>query len=379
MKHWLCILAWCASAGASVIGTARTLPLAFEANWGQARRTYRFVASRPEYVLLLESSAVVVRHARGSIRIAFVGARGAVNSEGEERLTGTANYILGNQPARWVTAIPTFSKVRYRGLYPGVDVVFRGSGGELEFDFILAPGARPSIIQLGIAGGSGVRIDKAGGLVIGETGLRLGKPLIYQEGAGGRRLVTGGYALQGSKRIRLQVADFDPTLPLVIDPVLSFSTYLGGSGTENATAGSDMKGAAIAADPEGNVYVIGSTGSPDLMASNKLGASETASTDLFIAKLSPGGALIYSTRIGGSQLERGFGIAVDSAGNAYATGRTQSSDFPLVNAAQPRLGGMEDAYVLKLNAAGSQLLYSTFVGGAGTDFACGIVIDAAFA
>jgi uncharacterized protein (TIGR03437 family) len=355
----------------------RSLPLAFEANFGQAKRECKFVASRPEYVLFLETSAAVLRHSRGSIRIAFVGARRDVSAEGEEPLSGTANYIIGNRPARWLTSIPMFSKVRYRGLYPGVDLLFHASGGELEFDLILAPGARPSVIQLGIGGASRIRIDEGGGLVFDGSGLRLGKPLIYQEHHGGRRPVAGGYVLQGGGRIRLHVPEFDTTLPLVIDPVLSFSTYLGGSGTENGIAGSDMKGAAIAADSEGNVYVTGSTVSPDWMAAKKLGASETASADLFIAKFGPGGDLIYSTRIGGSQLERGFGIAVDSAGNAYATGRTQSSDFPIVNAAQSRLAGIEDAYVLKLNAAGSQLLYSTFLGGAGTDFACGIAIDAA--
>lgn len=376
MKRWVCILALCSPALAHVMDNSRRLPLAFEANLGQAERRFKFVASRPEYALLLESSGAIVRHARGSIHVAFLGARRAVNVEGVEPLSGTANYITGNSPARWFTSVPMFSKVRYRSVYPGVDLLFHGGGGGLEFDFIVAPGAHPSVIHLGIEGAARMKIDEAGGLVIGESGLRLSKPLLYQEHSSGRRPVAGGYVIQSGGKVRIKVSDYDATQPLVIDPVLSFSTYLGGSGVENGIAGSDMKGASVATDPEGNVYVTGSTGSTDFLAANKVGPSETASTDLFVVKLSPSGQLVYSTRIGGSQLERGFGIAVDSGGNAYVTGRTQSTDFPTVNAAQPGFGGVEDAYVLKLNPSGTQLLYSTFLGGYSTDFACGIAVDA---
>jgi uncharacterized protein (TIGR03437 family) len=273
--------------------------------------------------------------------------------------------------------IQTYSKVRYKGIYPGVDLVFHGSQGELEFDFVVAPGSDPGVIRLGFEGASRMRIDAAGDLVLNEPRLRLRKPVIYQIGPHGRRWVTGSYSVPGPGEAGFRVAGYDRTQPLVIDPVLSFSTYLGGSSTENVTAGGDLKSAGIATDAEGNVYTVGTTSSADFPSGSKVGPAETGSADLFVSKFNPNGEMIYTTRIGGSNLERGFGIAVDSSGSAYLTGRTQSTDFPVLNPAQANFGGIEDAYVLKLNPAGTQLLYSTYLGGNDTDFACGIAIDAA--
>ncbi len=377
MKRWILLLALCVPAVARVDVVFGKLPLVFEANRGQVAGEYRFVASRPDYTLLLSPSGAVIRYARGKMRIRLDGASRRAEMGGLEPFSGRVNYILGNQPSRWFTGVQAYSGVRYKSVYPGVDLVFHGRRGELEFDFLVAPGADPSVIRLRFDGAPRMRIDATGDLILDEKLLRLRKPVVYQESAEGRRLVAGTYCLLGSGKVGFRVSGYDTAEPLVIDPVLSFSTYLGGSSSENVTASGDMKSAGIATDPDGNVYVTGSTSSADFPASNKVGSVETGSADLFVSKFNPAGEMIYTTRIGGSGLERGFGIAVDSSGNAYVTGRTQSTDFPVVNPAQAGFGGKEDAYVLKLNPAGTQLLYSTYLGGNDTDFACGIAIDAA--
>lgn len=377
MRRWalLFIVSFPALAGVEVVSVKPVL--AFEANRGQSPAGYKFVAPGPDHALLLSSTAAVVRHAGGTMRIHWLGGKRRVAKDGLEPRTGQVNYIIGNRQSRWLKGIRTYSKVRYKGVYPGVDLVFHGSQGELEFDFVVAPGADPGVIRLGFEGASRMRIDAAGDLVLDEPRLRLRKPVIYQIGPHGRRSIPGGYSLLRPGEAGFRIAGYDKTKPLVIDPVMSFSTYLGGSSTENVTAGGDMKSAGIATDAEGNVYTVGTTSSADFPSGSKAGSAETGSADLFAAKFNANGEMIYTTRIGGSNLERGFGIAVDSSGNAYLAGRTQSTDFPVVNPAQASFGGVEDAYVLKLNPAGTQLLYSTYLGGSSTDFACGIAIDAA--
>jgi uncharacterized protein (TIGR03437 family) len=371
---WLFFLSFPALARVNILSSK--MPLVFERNEGQSAVEYKFVAVGPDHALLLSPTGAVVRHAGARVRIHWRGSKRRAAIAGLEPQTGKINYIVGNRRSGWRTDIRTYSKVRYQGIYPGVDLVFHGSRGELEFDFVVAPGANPEVIRLGFDGASRMEIDAAGDLVLADANLRLRKPLIYQEGTPSRRTLEGGYSALSQQEVGFRITSYDKSQPLVIDPVLSFSTYLGGTSSENVTASGDLKSAGIATDPQGNVYITGSTSSTDFPSGGKIGSVEAGSADLFVSKFSSTGEMIYTTRIGGSSLERGFGIAVDSSGNAYLTGRTQSTDFPLVNAAQATFGGIEDAYVLKLNPAGNQLLYSTFLGGNDTDFACGIATDA---
>ncbi|MEN6602071.1 MAG: SBBP repeat-containing protein, partial [Bryobacteraceae bacterium] len=356
MNRWVWLFFLSIPALARVDILSSKMPLVFERNEGQSAVEYKFAAVGPDHVLLLSPTGAVVRHAGAAVRIHWRGGKRRAAMAGLEPQAGRINYIVGNRRSGWRTGIRTYSKVRYQGIYPGVDLVFHGSRGELEFDFVVAPGADPDVIRLGFEGASRMEIDAAGDLVLTDANLRLRKPLIYQEGTPSRRTLEGGYFAISPREVGFRITSYDKSQPLVIDPVLSFSTYLGGTSSENVTASGDLKSAGIATDPQGNVYITGSTSSTDFPSGGKIGSAETGSADLFVSKFSSAGEMVYTTRIGGSSLERGFGIAVDSSGNAYLTGRTQSTDFPLVNAAQATFGGIEDAYVLKLNPVGNQLL-----------------------
>ncbi len=374
-----------------VLKTYGRLPLPFETNLGQTDSEVKFLARGAGYtVFLTPSEAVLVlrspqtsdqtpapvvarldRRARGQreretrpqraatvVRLGLVGANPDPGVVGLEPLSGKANYFTGNDPQKWRTGIPTYAKVRYRDVYPGVDVVYYGAQQQLEYDFVVAPGADPTRIRLAVTGAEALSVDAAGDLVLqtASGALRLHKPLIYQVRDGVRQEIAGGYVLLGKDRVGFRVAAYDTGRPVVIDPVLSYSTYLGG--------GSSDIGYGIAVDSAGNAYVTGTTFSSDFPTVNALQPTRHGYYDAFVAKLNPAGsALVYSTYLGGRSQDYGYGIAVDSAGNAYVTGTTFSSDFPTVNALRPGLSGSADAFVAKLNAAGSALVYSTFLGG----------------
>src|SRR5713101_2379850 len=374
-----------------VLKTYGRLPLPFETNLGQTDSEVKFLARGAGYtVFLTPSEAVLVlrspqtsdqtpapvvarldRRARGQreretrpqraatvVRLGLVGANPDPGVVGLEPLSGKANYFTGNDPQKWRTGIPTYAKVRYRDVYPGVDVVYYGAQQQLEYDFVVAPGADPTRIRLAVTGAEALSVDAAGDLVLqtASGALRLHKPLIYQVRDGVRQEIAGGYVLLGKDRVGFRVAAYDTGRPVVIDPVLSYSTYLGG--------GSSDIGYGIAVDSAGNAYVTGTTFSSDFPTVNALQPTRHGYYDAFVAKLNPAGsALVYFTYLGGRSQDYGYGIAVDSAGNAYVTGTTFSSDFPTVNALRPGLSGSADAFVAKLNAAGSALVYSTFLGG----------------
>jgi cysteine synthase len=355
------------------------LPLRFEANAGQTDPQVQFLVRGSGSTLFLTATEAVLtmRGPEGTspVRMQLVGANPTPHVRGEDVLPGTSNYFIGNDPQQWRTAVPNYAKVVYDEVYPGVDLVYYGTQGRVEHDFIVAPGASPSLIALEINGAGQVAIDAQGDLVVtNEAGeMRLQKPVLYQEVDGQRREIPSGYMLIAGSRVGFQVGAYDATKPLVIDPVLVYTTYLGGS--------SDDEGTRIAVDAAGQAYVTGVTNSPDFpVAGSPLQSSLRGNSDVFVAKLNPDGtALVYSTYLGGSGSDLGYAIAVDTAGNAYITGNTGSPDFPgtATSPIQAYISGGSDAFVAKLNTTGTALVYSTYLGGNAGEIGEAIAVDAA--
>jgi hypothetical protein len=407
------------------------LPMSFEPNQGQADSQFRFLARGSGYTLLLsptEADLGLRSASAGSstrakdpgdpsatngvntpdplaiLRLRFLGGNAAAQIEGLDEQPGVSNYYIGNDPAKWRTNVPHFSRVRYKNLYPGIDIVYYGNQGRLEYDFIVSPGANPSAIALAFDGAGKMKINLAGDLVISTSGgeVYLHKPAIYQEVAGKRHPVSGGFVADATRKVGFHVAKYDTGRPLIIDPVLVYSTYLGGTG--------DDKALAIAVDNAGNAYVTGYTISlnfPTINAARNfcgdngicdLYTDPTLQfgpvSDAFVAKIdttkSGANSLIYSTFLGGgpefillnnaniaigSGADQGNAIAVDASGNAYVTGNTGSFDFPIIGAI-PRPGVactgsgtffplpcfVSDAFVSKFDPSGA-LVYSTPLGG----------------
>ena len=386
-----------AVAGIQLSESYGKLPLHFEGNQGQAHKDVRFLARGPGYSLYLTGGEAVLVLARPdpqakldgrrtpgrraapaqtlpvTVKMGLVGAAPAPLVGGLEELPGKANYFIGNDPGKWRTNVPTYAKVRYREVYPGIDLVYYGNQRQLEYDFVVAPGADPKKIVLGFKGADKIEIDANGDLVLHAAGgtIRQHKPIIYQEIDGVRHEISGSYVRRGANRVGFKVAAYDASHPLVIDPVLSYSTYLGGSGGDGASK--------IAVDMDGNAYVTGGTNSGNFPTTSGAYHSAIASgNDVFVTKIDPSGSrLVYSTYLGGIGNESGNGIAVDALGNAYVAGGTNSLNFPTTSGAvQPIASGSVDAFVAKLNPTGSGLIYSTYLGGDKYDDASGISVDA---
>ncbi len=360
------------------------LPLGFEANLGQTDEQVKFLSRGPGYTIFLTPSEAVLslRKTEGEkvtqqvVRMTAVGVNPAAAMTALDELPGKSNYFIGGDPTLWRTGVPSYSRVRYREVYPGIDLVFYGNQRRLEYDFVVAPGADPSRIRLAFEGIEGMRIDEQGDLVLEVPGseLRQHPPVVYQEaGEGIREAVSGQFVLKGQNEVAFVVAPYDHTRPVVIDPSLDYSTYLGGS------IGSDI-GRAIAVDSMGFAYVTGETQSSDFPQPSPCSAFDCSSNggqDIFVAKINQGGtALVYSTYVGGSTNDVGHAIAIDGSGNAYVAGYTTSS-FPTVNGWDTSFSGSNDGVFFKLNANGDTLLYSTYIGGDLDDQAFGIAVDSA--
>ncbi len=348
------------------------LPMVFEPNQGQADPAVKFLARTQGGTLFLtEREAVLVSHGGAPVRMRLAHAGKPRAIQGLDPTGGISNYFIGNDPAKWRTSIPNYRRVEYKSMYAGVDLVYYGNPQKLEFDLVVAPGADVSAIQVEYEGVESLRLDDAGDLVLKTAAgeLRQKCPVAYQETASGRVEVKVGYRLKTSHRVAFELARYDAGRRLVIDPVLMYSTYLGGTGDEFSHA--------IAVDGSGNAYVTGSTPSTNFPTANPLQASNGGgSDDAFVTKInSLGTTLLYSTYFGGSAIDGGVGIAVDGSGNAYVTGSTYSTNFPTVNPLQVSNGGSADAFVTKINNLGSTLLYSTYLGGSGADYALGIAVD----
>ncbi|PYS50042.1 MAG: hypothetical protein DMF68_08300 [Acidobacteria bacterium] len=367
--------------------------LSFEANRGQTNSQVQFISRGSGYALFLTASEAVLdlRNQRSkardqrpsSLRMKLVGANPESIARGLDELPGKRNYFIGNDPARWQRDVPVYSRVEYDEVYSGVNLVYYGRERQLEYDFLISPHADPNQIKLNFDGARNVRIDESGDLILQTANgeIRQRKPVVYQGADGTRREIAGHYVLrstqnselktQNSYTVGFQIGDYDRSLPLVIDPVLVYSTYLGGT--------SDDFGSSIAVDSSGNVYVAGVTNSINFPTKTPYQSSNGGTSDIFITKLdSTGTNVIYSTYIGGNLNDRGDGIAVDSSGNAYVVGRTDSLNFPTTQGALASTyrGGDFDAVVLKLNPQGNNLVYSTYLGGSDNDSAIGIAVDA---
>jgi Beta-propeller repeat len=356
-----------------------TLPLSFEANLGQADPEVHFLSRGRDYVLFLTSQEAVFAlrtpPARdvAVLRMRLVGANTRPRVSGVGELSGRSSYFIGKDPRKWRSGVPTYARVEYRDLYPGVDLVYYGARQKmLEYDFVVAPGADPTAIALGFQGAERLDLEADGALAVrvGSEQVRLHKPVAYQQVGDTRRDVTAEYVLGDDGRVGFRVAAYDRGSALVIDPVVAYGTVLGGSG--------DDQGFGIAVDIGSNAYVTGNAFSVDFPTTAGVFQPVPASgNDVFVARLSEAGVLIYSTLVGGGLDDAGRAIAIDGLGNAFVTGFTSSTDFPTTPGAfQPVLNGAINAFVIKLNPAGSALVYSTFLGGDGVDVGLGIAADA---
>ena len=416
-----------AKAQAGILDSYGKLPLSFEANHGQTDSSVRFLSRTGGYTVFLTADEAVLavrgnaekrpaikgasgfrgaavslkrypdtspdpdtnpnldtnpnpatRMTGGVLRMKLRNANVAAKITGTDELAGTSNYFIGNDPTKWRTNVPTYAKVKYEGIYSGIDLVYYGNQRQLEYDFIVAPGADPHRIAFDIRGAKRIQRDAHGELVlnVADGEIRWHKPVVYQEKDGARQLVAARYVLTATNRVGFELAKYDTSRLLYIDPLI-YSTYLGGSGGES--------GSGIAVDSAGNAYVTGYTQSTDFPTKNPLQPAYAGGTDdVFVAKINPtGSALVYSTYLGGSGDDLGSAVAVDSAGNAYVTGVTQSSDFPTKNPLQATNGGgpgcstCQDAFVTKINPEGSALVYSTYLGGSNQDIGVGIAVDGA--
>lgn len=381
------------------------LPLSFEPNRGQTDRAVKFLSRGQGYTLLLTSDGALLRldksdGSRASetsakktdseaaqpeqalLRMKMVGANRAAQVSGENKLQGKSNYLIGDDRKKWHTDIPTFSRVRYEEVYPGIDLVYYGTNQrQLEYDFHLAPGAQPAQVRISFEGAERVSLDDGGNLVLETAGGQVIQhaPVIYQEAEGARQMVAGRYVLTGGREVGFEVGEYDRTRSLVIDPVLVYATFYGGSNLDS--------GSGIAVDSGGNAYITGPTSSPDLALRNPARAFG-GEGDAFVVKLNPGGTdLVYATYLGSTNhVDVGRAIALTSDGKACVTGLadnlTNNSDFPTTsNRFQGNGFGLADrgadAFLTVLTPAGNGLVYSTFFGGGFQDDSLGIAVDGA--
>jgi uncharacterized protein (TIGR03437 family) len=344
-----------------VIQPFAEIPLSFEANQGQAPSDVKFLSRGNGYSIFLSSSETRLVSRDLVLHMKLAGANSLPHISGLDELPGRSNYFIGGDPKKWHTNVPNFASVRYAEVYSGIDLIYYGNHRQLEYDFVVAPGADPDVIHFGIAEAHEIEIDEQEDLVIRTRNrvIRWKKPVIYQEANGGRQMIKGGYRRRAGAQVGFQIGNYDRSKPLVIDPVLStvFSTYLGGSGQDVALG--------VGVDADGNIYAAGYTGSSDFPSVNALqSASGGGPEDVFVTKFSPGGTrILYSTYVGGSGRDFGWGIAVDAAGDAYVTGETTSGDFPAVHSIQQIAAGSTHCFAFKLNPSGSALMYSTQFGG----------------
>ena len=364
------------------------LPLSFEMNQGQTDPRVKFLSragnttlwlTPEEAVLTVQSMAMSHSSAPhpgqttlATLRMKFLGADARVVLEGEERQSGTINYF-SRDPSHWITKVPTYALVRYRRLYPGIDLVFHGNNRELEYDLVVAPGADPGRIRLAVTGAKNLHIDQRGNLVLETAAGNVvqQKPRIYQRNGATLKLVSGGYWMAGKNEVGFRLGSYDRRAAVVIDPVLRYSTLIGGSSEIDL-------GNAIAVDSSNRAVVAGFTCSPDFPVAHGITPSGSRFCSAFVTKFDfTGSRLIFSDVLGTNATASG--VALDTDGNIYLTGITRSFDFPITPGAFQThfAGGFSDgdAFVTKLNASGTAILYSTFLGGDRDDEAVGIAVD----
>lgn len=383
-------------------------PLNFEPNVGQAKSDAQYLAHGPAYSVALSPRGATLAGSGGELLLHVMGSKEGVTPAAEQPLNAVVNYYIGNDPKQWLSGIETFGRVRYTGVYPGVDLVYYGTQGRLEYDFAVAPGASAKSIHLAIEGAQQVRLDHSGGLKVRSNGNEVSfeHPVAYQL-AGGRRVpVAASYKLAGDT-VRFKVGAYDHSKQLIIDPVLSYFSYLGGAGNDVIGTGSppgsvptgQISSQAAAVDAAGDLYVVGytqSTNFPTVAAYSQNPAKTTATNpSAFVSKFAPDGkSLIFSTYLGGTNgFDYAYAVALDSSGNAFVVGSAASNDFPVTSGAYQTVcspnfnnnvetpncsdgsnNGQISSYVSKFSPSGS-LLASTFLGGASAGVAYAVAVD----
>jgi hypothetical protein len=373
-------------------------PLIFEPNRGQTRKQVDFLAHSPGYNLFLSHGEAVVALSRAgkpttAVAMRLVGANASAQANGLNQRQSKSNYFVGNKPELWHTGIPNFERVRYANVYRGIDMVYYGNQRTLEYDFVVNQGADPSAILLDFKSPSKAIVDESGDFVMHTPSgdLRWQKPVAYQFVGGKRIPVECSYAPKGSNLLGFNIVSYDHSKPLIIDPELVYSTYLGG----NVESGVGDNASSIAVDRDGNAFVAGVTGSSNFPTKNAFQSTSAISGNLpgvsnaFISEFDPAGNLVFSTYLGGSGNPAQFtgdaasGIALDRVGHIYVAGNTDSTDFPIKNAFQDTLkfhvlmnsGTVGNAFVTKFNRQGSELIFSTYFGGSEGESATGIAAD----
>ncbi len=362
-------------------------PLSFEINKGQSTAKYNFISHGLNFNLLLAKDEVTLlpnTNIKQSIRMKLLNQNPNPVLSGIDELSGKTNYFIGKDKKNWLTNIPLYKKVKYENVYPGIDLVYYGNQEKLEYDLVVAPGANPKDITLKIEGAKKINLDKNGDLVlhIDKELFVQKKPFVYQEISGIKKEIKGKYILKANNEISFKVDNYDAKRPLIIDPVLIYSTYLGSALPD--------EGNSIAVDVDGNAYVVGTTVSTNFPATGGFPASLPGSANpsnnryVFITKFSPLGTIVYSTLLGGMKPATdygyphsyGYGIAVDTDGNAYITGHTGSTDFPTTRKGIFIVLNKGDTFVTKLNPSGSELVYSFRIESAYGGSSKAITVDA---
>lgn len=370
------------------------MPLLFEKNAGQTSNQVRYLSRSDGYMMFFTSKEIVldlrkdpanpkelgkfhnlkptIIPSNDVLRLQFIGANSHPEIVGKDEVTTKTNYFIGNDPKKWQKNVPNFAKVDYKNLYPGIDMVFYGDHQKLEYDIRVSPGADPNMARFAVTGAKDVKLNQNGDLTLTAkegSKITMQKPIIYQTINGARHPVKGSFVIADKNQIGFKIGAYDKTQTLVIDPKLvnvTFSTYLGGSGGDNAS----LAVALNHLDQDPQVYMTGYTNSADFPTVGPFQATNNGKgRNAFVSKFSADGStLIYSTYLGGSGgNDEGFAIAVDSTQNAYITGETNSKDFPTKNPFQATNNGAKDfaAFVTKLNPEGNDLVYSTYLGGSG--------------
>jgi hypothetical protein len=389
------------------------LPLGFEANQGQTNSRVRFLSRGSGYLLYLTPDAAVLAleserpqlSGRTSklpqpgheiakpkppavLRMELVGGNAQAGMVGTDLLPGKSNYFLGNDPSQWRTNVPNYRKVAEHAVYPGIDLIYYGTQSQLEYDFVVAPGADPHAIRLAVQGAQKLRIDSQGNLIatVGKGEVSFQRPVAYQEDSDGtRQPVAARYAIKGGRNVEFKVGKHDPSRSLVIDPTLAYSTYVGGSLIDGANG--------IAVAPDDSAFITGETFSSNYpVVGARFPANAAGSEVAFVSKVSPdGSALLYSTYLGCNQTI-GYGIAVDSLAEAYVTGTTDCPTFPATEGVPQGLCADDgkcgaswnpqgyivyNCWVTKFNVEGTALVYSTFLGDYSNCAGRGIAVDEA--
>lgn len=358
--------------------------LVFEPNVGQTDPRVRFVSRGPGHALFLTDQGAVLRvsppaaggraglaRAAGAVvTMTLAGAATPTEVAGHAPLPGANHYLIGRDPSGWHRDVPRYGEVRYTGVYPGVDTVWYGNEGELEYDFVVAPGADPGQIAMRFDGARDIAIDATGNLVLDTAAgpVVQKRPIAYQVVDGARRTVDAAYRVLADGAIGFATGAFDAALPLVIDPVLGYSTYLGGDGQDES--------AEMAVDDAGNTWISGLTNSVEFpwdMGNDS--EFSGGAFDAYVCRFTANGGIPTCAYIGGSGEDGAWGLAIGPDGKAYVSGYTFSADFPTVDPAQATPGGHADAFLLRINATADGLDFSTYYGGNDFENARGLHVD----